>query len=100
MRLASRGGTSTTRLARNEVLQASIVWTACGPAGARIEVNGAKNGSQKSPLPGPLVELTGFEPVTPSLRKMWANSSDQEKRHVIGGLWGGCGASDVRLRES
>ena len=45
------------------------------------------------------MELTGFEPVTPSLRKMWSESPDQGKRRLIAGLWGGCGPSDVRPRE-
>ena len=46
------------------------------------------------------VELTGFEPVTPSLRKMWSNTSDQGKRLPLTGLWSGCGTSDVRPRET
>jgi len=100
MRLASTGGTSTTRLARNEVLQASIVWTACGASGARIEANGAKNGSQKSPLPGPFVELAGFEPAAFSLRKMWSKRCYLGKQCQFTVLWGGCGASGVRRRES
>jgi hypothetical protein len=46
------------------------------------------------------VELTGFEPVTPSLRKMRSKRSDQAKRPPIQGLWGGCGASDVSPGET
>ena len=46
------------------------------------------------------VELTGFEPVTPSLRKMQSNHSDQGKRPPIPGLWSVCGASVVRHRET
>ena len=46
------------------------------------------------------VELTGFEPVTPSLRKMRSKRCDQGKRHSMAGLWGGCGASDVRQCEA
>jgi hypothetical protein len=45
------------------------------------------------------VELTGFEPVTPSLRKMWSKPSDQGKRGPFAGLWAGCGPSHVRRRE-
>ena len=52
-------------------------------------------------VPGPSgVELTGFEPVTSSLRKMRSKASDQGKRHGLAGLWRGCGASDVRHRET
>ena len=46
------------------------------------------------------MELTGFEPVTPSLRKMRSKPSDQRKRHLLAGLWVGCGASDVRRGEA
>jgi hypothetical protein len=46
------------------------------------------------------VELTGFEPVTPSLRKMRSDPSDQGKRPLLVGLWGGCGPSDVRHGET
>jgi len=46
------------------------------------------------------VELTGFEPVTPSLRRMWSEPSDQGKRRSTICLWGGCGASDVRHGET
>ena len=42
------------------------------------------------------VELTGFEPVTPSLRKMQSKPPDQGKRHSFKGLWRGCGTSHVR----
>jgi hypothetical protein len=45
------------------------------------------------------VELTGFEPVTPSLRKMRSKPYDQGKRPPVAGLWSGCGASDVMHRE-
>ena len=38
-----------------------------------------------------LVELTGLEPVTPSLRKMRSKVSDQGIRHAPAVLWGGCG---------
>ena len=48
---------------------------------------------------GEIVELTGFEPVTPSLRKMWSRPSDQAKQYAFTGLWGSCGASDVRHSE-
>jgi len=46
------------------------------------------------------VELTGFEPVTPSLRKMRSKPSDQGKRRVIAALWGGCGVSEVSPGET
>ena len=46
------------------------------------------------------MELTGFEPVTPSLRKMRSKRCDQAIQHMLTGLWGGCGASDVRRRET
>jgi hypothetical protein len=39
-------------------------------------------GGQKIALTTTLVELTGFEPVTPSLRKMWSNRCDQVKRYA------------------
>ena len=45
------------------------------------------------------MELTGFEPVAPSLRKMRSKRSDQGKRYVIAVLWSGCGASLVRQGE-
>ena len=45
------------------------------------------------------MELAGFEPVTPSLRKMRSKPSDQGKRPCLVGLWGGRGASDVMHRE-
>ena len=48
---------------------------------------------------GEIVELTGFEPVTPSLRKIRSKTSDQEKRYVIAVLWSGCGAIPVRQGE-
>jgi len=43
------------------------------------------------------VELTGFEPVTPSLRKMRSDSCDQEKQNAVAGVWRVCGTSVVRL---
>jgi hypothetical protein len=45
------------------------------------------------------VKLEGFEPPTPSLRKMWSRRCDLGKRHPFMVLWGGCGVSDVRHRE-
>ena len=45
------------------------------------------------------MELTGFEPVTPSLRKMRSNRFDQGTWPSTPGLWPGCGASHVRQRE-
>ena len=45
------------------------------------------------------VELTGFEPVAPSLRKMCSNCADQGNGLRFPGLWSGCGASDVMHRE-
>ena len=42
------------------------------------------------------MELTGFEPVTPSLRKMRSKPSDQGEQGPLKALWSGCGASDVR----
>ena len=33
------------------------------------------------------MELTGFEPVTPSLRKMRSKPSDQGKRQGLAVLW-------------
>jgi len=46
------------------------------------------------------VELTGFEPVTPSLRKMRSNGCDKGKRTTFSVLWSGCGASYVKRGES
>lgn len=34
------------------------------------------------------MELTGFESVTPSLRKMPSKRSDQGSRHPFSDLWG------------
>jgi len=45
------------------------------------------------------VELTGFEPVAPSLRKMWSKRCDEGKQGVLKALWRGCGTSGVRQRE-
>jgi hypothetical protein len=45
------------------------------------------------------VELGGFEPPTPSLRKMQSNHSDQGKRRPFTVLWRGCGTGHVRQRE-
>jgi len=42
-----------------------------------------------------LVELTGFEPVAPSLRKVRSKLSDQGKRLSISVLWRGCGTRDA-----
>jgi len=47
-----------------------------------------------------IAELAGFEPATSSLRTMCTKRSDQEKRRPSGGLWRGCGTSDVRRRET
>ena len=46
------------------------------------------------------MELIGFEPTTPSLRKMWSKRCDQAIQPSVTGLWGDCGASDVRLRQA
>ena len=46
------------------------------------------------------MELTGFEPVTPSLRKMRSKRSDQGKRRALRVSWGGCGANEVRQRKT
>jgi hypothetical protein len=46
------------------------------------------------------VELTGFEPVTPSLRKMRSKRSDQAFQGEIAVLWRGCGTSHARCRET
>jgi hypothetical protein len=46
------------------------------------------------------VELTGFEPVAPSLRKMRSKSSDQGKRHPLEVLWSVCGTSGVSRGET
>ena len=46
------------------------------------------------------MELAGFEPVTPSLRKMQSKPSDQGKRLDLVGLWRGCGTSHVRQGET
>jgi hypothetical protein len=46
------------------------------------------------------VELTGFEPVAPSLRKMRSKPSDQGKRRPFAVLWRGCGTGVVRHRET
>ena len=62
--------------------------------------NDEQSSSLAAPWPGNSVELTGFEPVTPSLRKMWSEPPDQGKWHRISRLWGGCGASHVRQREA
>ena len=60
------------------------------------ELDAVRNGNDH----GVLVELRGFEPLTPSLRKMWSKSSDQEERHSLVVLWGSCGASHARLSET
>jgi hypothetical protein len=46
------------------------------------------------------VELTGFEPVTPSLRKMRSHRSDQGKRYLLEVLWSVCGTSGVSRGET
>jgi hypothetical protein len=46
-----------------------------------------------------LVELTGFEPVTSSLRKMRTKRCDQGICLDSAGLWSGCATSDVSGRE-
>jgi hypothetical protein len=46
------------------------------------------------------VELGGFEPPTPSLRKMRSKPYDQGEWRASKVLWGGCGPSDVRRRKS
>ena len=46
------------------------------------------------------MELTGFEPVTSSLRKMQSKPSDQEIWLKIAVLWRGCGTSHVRRGET
>ena len=46
------------------------------------------------------MELTGFEPVTPSLRKMRSTPSDQGIRLPLEGLWRGCGTNKVRRGET
>ena len=53
-----------------------------------------------TPLTRRLVELAGFEPAAPSLREMRSKLFDQGKRHPVAAIWNGCGASDVRCRES
>lgn len=45
------------------------------------------------------VEL-GDEPATSGLRKMWSHSCDQGKRHLQADLRSGCGAGEVRCRET
>lgn len=45
------------------------------------------------------MELTGFEPVTFSLRKMWSNSCDQGFCSDNRCLWRSCGTSVVRRRD-
>ena len=46
------------------------------------------------------MELAGFEPAAPSLRKMWSKLCDQGKWQAQTRLWGGCGASEVRNGET
>jgi hypothetical protein len=46
------------------------------------------------------MELAGFEPAAPSLRKMRSKPSDQGELPLIPGLWSSCGASHVRRRET
>jgi len=45
------------------------------------------------------VELTGFEPVTPSLRTMRSKRRYQGEHFVRVGLWRGCGTSGVNSTE-
>ena len=46
------------------------------------------------------VELIGFEPTTPSLRKMRSKRSDQGFWTHSGSLWRACGTSEVRPGET
>ena len=47
------------------------------------------------------MELTGFEPVTSSLRKMQSKPSDQGFRRTESEvLWRDCGTSEVRRGET
>jgi len=78
----------------------------CGPSGKRetlvIAQIGESETVRNSPqlIQGRLVELTGFEPVTPSLRKMWSKRCYQATRRASVVLWGGCGPRDVRPGET
>ena len=47
-----------------------------------------------------VVELTGFEPVAPSLRKTRTKRCDLGFQAHLRVLWRGCGTSDVRRRET
>ena len=75
----------------------------CGPSveretsGSSISENAAR---PEIALNRAFSELTGFEPVTPSLRKMWSDRSDQGIWRARAALWGGGGTSDLRHRES
>jgi len=91
--------TSSDPLAAEEVLRARNPVEHLLRDGSRDQRARSVSGLPKSPWPGRLVELTGFEPVTPSLRKMRSNGVDLGQRHPQSGLWGGCGASDVMQRE-
>ena len=46
------------------------------------------------------MELGGFEPPTPSLRKMWSNRCDQGKRLAPAYVGRACGTSVVRCGET
>jgi hypothetical protein len=75
----------------------SVVWTRCGCSRPSPRSSIGISSTDKRRIS---VELRGFEPLTPSLRKMWSKSSEQGKRHQFSGLWSGCGASHVRHREA
>lgn len=93
---------TTTRehLVQNKVLRPE-------PSGPSVEHEirpitqiGEQDAIRNHPDQGVLVELTGFEPLTPSLRKMRSQLSDQEKCRPKVVLWGGCGSSHVRPRDT
>jgi hypothetical protein len=77
-----------------------ILWHTWGAGVRRVWPDSSSGPSEARAfcqlVQGELVELTGFEPVTPSLRKMRSKRCDQGERPSCTSLWGGCGASDVR----
>jgi len=87
-------------LTGNEGVAARVLWATCGPRDFTHHQIGDASAIRNGPDQGEWVELTGFEPVTPSLRKMQSNSFDQGFHGSLVGLWDGCGASDVRQREA
>jgi hypothetical protein len=70
---AARSASQETRCSRG-----SILWRPCGATHSRSWTNSELSVAPTTPGPGRPVELGGFEPPTPSLRKMRSKRSDQE----------------------